>query len=68
MLNLALVGLGFMAATHLKALRQVPGARVDALCNPSGRHLDRDFTRVAGNVGANAPVKLEPGSVKAFRD
>lgn len=68
MLNLAFVGLGFMAATHLKALRQVPGVRVAALCNPSGRHLDGDFTGVAGNVGDNAPVKLEPGSFKACRD
>ena len=68
MLNLALVGLGFMAATHIKALRQVPGARVAALCNPSGRHLDGDFTGVAGNVGDNAPIKLEPGSFKPFRD
>lgn len=68
MLNLGLVGLGFMAATHIKALRQVPGVRVAALCNPSGRHLDGDFTGVAGNVGDNAPVKLEPGSFRAFRD
>lgn len=68
MLNLALVGLGFMAATHIKALRQVSGVRVAALCNPSGRHLDGDFTGVAGNVGDNAPVKLEPGSFKAYRD
>ena len=57
MLNLGLVGLGFMAATHIKAL-----------CNPSGRHLEGDFTGVAGNVGDNAPVKLEPGSFRAFRD
>jgi len=57
-----------MAATHLKALRQVPGVHAAALCNPSGRHLDGDFTGVAGNVGDNAPVKLEPGSFKAFRD
>jgi predicted dehydrogenase len=68
MLNLALVGLGFMAATHIKALRQVPGVRVAALCNPSGRQLDGDFSGVAGNVGDNAPVKLEPGSFKAYRD
>ena len=68
MLNLALVGLGFMAATHLKALRQVPGVRVAALCNPSGRHLDGDFSTVAGNVGDHAPVILEPGSFKPYRD
>lgn len=57
-----------MAATHIKALRQVPGVRIAALCNPSGRHLDGDFSGVAGNVGDNAPVKLEPGSFKAYRD
>lgn len=68
MLNLGIVGLGFMAATHIKALRQVPGVRIAALCNPSGRHLDGDFSGVAGNVGDNAPAKLEPGSFKAFRD
>ncbi len=68
MLNVGIVGLGFMAATHIKAWRQLPDACVAALCNPSGGHLDGDFTGVAGNVGDNAPVKLEPGSFKAFRD
>jgi len=67
-LVVGIVGLGFMAATHIKAWRQIPDARVAALCNPSGRHLDGDFTGVAGNVGDNAPVKLEPGSFKPFRD
>src|SRR3989442_13262817 len=68
MLNIGIVGLGFMAATHLRAYRQVEGARVAALCNPSARHLDGDFTGVAGNVGDNAPVKLKPGSFEAYRD
>lgn len=66
-LTVGIAGLGFMAATHIKAWRQVPEARVTALCNPSGRHLDGDFSGVAGNVGDNAPVKLEPGSFTAFR-
>ncbi|MBI3874677.1 MAG: Gfo/Idh/MocA family oxidoreductase [Verrucomicrobia bacterium] len=67
MINVGIVGLGFMAATHIKAYRQVPGARVAALCNPSGRRLDGDFTGVAGNVGDNAPVKLPPNSFQTFR-
>ncbi len=67
MTNIGIVGLGFMAATHLKTYRDVPNARVTALCNPSGRHLDGDFSGVAGNVGDNAPVKLEPGSFKAYQ-
>ena len=68
MVNVGIVGLGFMAAAHIKAYRQIPHARVAALCNPSGRHLDGDFTDAAGNVGDNAPVKLEPGAFKAYRD
>jgi len=67
MINIGLVGLGFMAATHLRAYRQVKGARVAALCNPSGRHLDGDFTNVAGNVGATDPVVLDMAGVKATK-
>jgi predicted dehydrogenase len=68
MLQIGIVGLGFMAATHIRAYRQVEGARVVALCNPSGRHLDGDFTGVAGNVGATDPVKMDMAGVKATRD
>jgi predicted dehydrogenase len=67
MINIGIVGLGFMAATHIRALRQVEGARVAALCNPSGRHLDGDFTNVAGNVGATDPVKLDLSGVRTTR-
>ena len=67
MLNIGIVGLGFMAASHIRAYRQVPEGRVAALCNPSGRHLDGDFTNVAGNVGATDPVKLDMAGVKATR-
>ena len=67
-LNIGIVGLGFMAATHIRAYRQVEGARVAALCNPSGRHLDGDFTNVAGNVGATDPVKLDMTGVKATKN
>jgi predicted dehydrogenase len=66
-INIGIVGLGFMAATHIRAYRQVEGARVAALCNPSGRHLDGDFTNVTGNVGATDPVKLEMKGVKATK-
>jgi predicted dehydrogenase len=67
MLDVAIVGLGFMAATHIRAYRQVEGVRVGALCNPSGRHLDGDFSDVTGNVGAADPVKLDMTDVKATK-
>jgi predicted dehydrogenase len=68
MINVGIVGLGFMAATHIKAYRQLSGVRVAALCNPSGRHLDGDFSKVTGNVGDNQPVKLDMTGVEATRD
>ena len=67
MINVGIVGLGFMAATHIRAYRQVEGARVVALCNPSGRHLDGDFSNVTGNVGATDPVRVEMTGVKATK-
>src|SRR2546428_5622769 len=67
MINVGIVGLGFMAATHIKAYREVPGVRVAAICNPSGRHLDGDFSDVTGNVGSKEPVKLDLTGVKATK-
>ncbi|MEO6184095.1 MAG: Gfo/Idh/MocA family oxidoreductase, partial [Verrucomicrobiota bacterium] len=55
-------------AAHIKAYRQLGDARIAALCNPSGRHLDGDFTGVSGNVGDKAPVKLDMSQVKAFQN
>ncbi|MBC8002730.1 MAG: Gfo/Idh/MocA family oxidoreductase, partial [Opitutaceae bacterium] len=65
--RIGIVGLGFMAATHVKACRRVPGAIITALCNPSGRHLDGDFSKVAGNIGGNDPIKLDMNGVRAYR-
>ena len=67
MINIGIVGLGFMAATHLRAYRQVEGARIAALCNPSGRNLDGDFSSVTGNVGSKEPFKLDMTNVRATK-
>lgn len=66
-LQFGFLGLGFMAATHIKALAQVPGAEVGAICNPSGRNLDGDLTRVGGNVGDPNGVRLDMAKVRAYR-
>src|SRR5688572_30921812 len=67
MIHVGIVGLGFMAATHIKAYRQIEGVKVAALCNPSGRHLDGDFSKVSGNVGDNAPLVLDMRGIKATK-
>lgn len=68
MINVGIIGTGFMTVAHLKAYAKVPGARVAALCNPSGRHLDGDFSQVGGNVGDDQALKLDMTRVKAFRE
>jgi predicted dehydrogenase len=67
-INVGIVGLGFMAATHIKAYRQISDARIYAICNPSGRCLDGDLTKVGGNINANDPVRLDMSQVRATRD
>jgi predicted dehydrogenase len=57
-----------MGATHIKAWRECSAdARLAALCNPSGRHLDGDFTDVSGNLGTEAPLMVDMTQTKAFR-
>jgi predicted dehydrogenase len=66
-INVGIVGLGFMAATHIRSYRQLAGVRIAALCNPSGRNLDGDFSKVAGNVGPSGPLKLNMKNVRATK-
>ena len=67
-IGVGIVGLGFMAATHLRAYRQIDACRIAALCNPSGRNLDGDFSTVGGNVVSGEPLKLDMTGVKAYRN
>jgi predicted dehydrogenase len=38
-MRIAVLGLGFMGSTHLKAWRQIPGAEVAAVCSNDKRRL-----------------------------
>jgi predicted dehydrogenase len=68
LIGVGMVGLGFMAVTHLKAYRQIDAWRIAALCNPSGRNLDGDFSSVTGNIGSGEPFKLDMTGVKGCRN
>jgi predicted dehydrogenase len=67
MIKVGLVGLGFMAMTHIKAYRCLGGVRLGALCSPSGRHLDGDFSDVSGNIGDQEPIRVDMSFVKPSR-
>lgn len=50
-LNIAVVGLGFMGVTHLKAWRNVPAARLHAVVDADPRRLTGDLSSMGGNLG-----------------
>jgi predicted dehydrogenase len=68
MLNVGIVGLGYMAAMHIKAWRQVEGAQILAVCNPSKRNLDGDLSSVFDTVGSNEKLKLDMSNIRAYSD
>ena len=51
-LNIAVVGLGFMGVTHLKAWRDVPAARLHAVVDADPGKLTGDLSSTGGNLGA----------------
>ena len=66
-IKVGVVGTGFMAVAHIRAYQQVEGIEIGALCNPSGRNLDGDFSDVHGNVGSDEPVKLNMKDVATYQ-
>lgn len=50
-MKIAVLGLGFMGSTHLKAWRQIPEAQLAAVVSNNQLRLSGDLTGVAGNLG-----------------
>ena len=50
-LNIAVVGLGFMGVTHLKAWRQISSVRLHAVVDADANKLTGDLSGIAGNLG-----------------
>jgi len=50
-MRIAVIGLGFMGSTHLKALRSVHGAELAAVVSGDEKKLAGDLSSVQGNLG-----------------
>lgn len=50
-MNIAVIGLGFMGAVHLKALQRIPRARVVAVVDENPERLTGDLSGIQGNLG-----------------
>lgn len=51
MVNIGIVGIGFMGVTHFKAIDKVKGAKVTAICTRDQKKLRGDWRSVQGNFG-----------------
>src|SRR5258708_15986411 len=50
-MRIAVLGLGFMGSTHLKALRTIPGAELAAVYSGDAAKLSGDLSAIQGNIG-----------------
>jgi predicted dehydrogenase len=65
--NVAVVGLGFMGVTHLRAYLGHPLARVVAVCDASRVPVNGVLSGVAGNIKKSDDIHLRP-EVRVFRE
>jgi predicted dehydrogenase len=64
--NVAVVGLGFMGVTHLRAYLDNPRARIVAVCDAARLPVNGVLPGVAGNIKKSDDIHLG-AAVKAFR-
>ncbi|OGV69978.1 MAG: oxidoreductase [Lentisphaerae bacterium RIFOXYA12_FULL_48_11] len=68
MVNVGIVGLGFMGVTHIKAYQKIQGVRIAAICDAARLPVNGDFSTISGNIGDSAPLKLDMNQVKATKN
>jgi len=56
--NVAVVGLGFMGITHIKAYRQIPEARLVAVCDAVRLPVNGVLPGVTGNISGSEALDL----------
>jgi len=66
-MRLAVLGLGFMGSTHVKALRQVPGATLTAVYSSDPVKLDGDLSTISGNLGG-AGERFDFSRLRKYQD
>ncbi len=57
-INVAVVGLGFMGVTHIKAYQQIPGARIVAVCDAVRLPVNGILAGVSGNIKSSDALDL----------
>ncbi|MFB3776758.1 MAG: Gfo/Idh/MocA family protein [Bryobacteraceae bacterium] len=66
-MRIAVLGLGFMGSTHLKALARIPQAELVAVASDDARQLSGDLSGIQGNIGGPGE-KLDFSGIATYRD
>lgn len=59
-INVAVIGLGFMGITHLRAYSKIEGVKIAAVCSPNKKPINGKIAGVVGNIVQNEDVVLDP--------
>jgi predicted dehydrogenase len=65
MINIGIVGVGFMGMIHYLAARKLKGAKVAAICSRDPKKLAGDWRGIRGNFGPPGE-KMDLGSIKKY--
>ena len=66
-MKLAVLGLGFMGSTHVKALLKMKGVELAAVCSVDEKALSGDFRHVQGNFGGSGDC-IDFSAVRKYRE
>lgn len=64
-MNIGVLGLGFMGATHLSAWKQIPGVTVAAVMSSDASKLAGDLTAIEGNLG-NSGERFDFSAIRKY--
>ena len=67
MVNVGIVGIGFMGMIHYQAYQTVPGAKVGAICTRDKKKLAGDWRDIKGNFGPPGTM-MDLGKVARYAD
>ena len=66
-MRIAVLGLGFMGSTHIKAMRALPNVTLSAVCSNDPKALSGDLSAIQGNLGGPGE-KLDFTDVSKYSD
>jgi predicted dehydrogenase len=65
--NIGIIGLGFMGVTHIAGYAKVPGVRVSAVCTENPAVLAGDLSKIGGNIQFDSSLVDISGAQKYSR-